>query len=140
MEELYTFQKNKNNSGIEASFTLSDKKVCLTLYHNKRLLVQGGGSKLWRNSIFRKLSEKLSPNQVTVKDETLSDGEVSDDVIYKYTETPVRTTLNDDYQTPPSRVKNVVNKLINKLRSPGVNDKAHSPVTNSTLIKSAKKD
>ena len=138
LEKQYTFQKNKNNCGIETGFTLSDKRVFLNLYNNKRLLIQGGGSKLWRNSVFRKLSEKLSPNQAVSKNENLSDGEQDDDVIYKYTETPVRTTVIDDYQTPPSRVKNVVNKLINKLRSPVVNDKAYSPETNDTVRKKVK--
>lgn len=50
----------------------------------------------------------------------------------------MRTSVIDDYQTLPSRVKNVVNKLINKLRSPVVNDKAYSPETNDTVRKKVK--
>ncbi|MEW8547327.1 MAG: hypothetical protein AB2693_27785 [Candidatus Thiodiazotropha sp.] len=137
LEGRYQFQTNKSKCGLETSFILCDKKVVLTLDSNKRLLIQGGGCKLWRNSVFRKLSEKLTPyvdkqvdENIVVKDD--------DDLIYSHTETPVRSTVTDDFQTPPGRVKTVLNKMINKLRSPGVSEKIPSPETNDTVKKPAK--
>lgn len=131
---MYQFQTNKNNTGIETHFTLDDKfKVVLTLYKNKKLLIQGAGSKLWRNTIFRRLSEKLTPyNGKSSKIKVERDN----DVVYSHTDTPVRRTVSDEFQTPPSRVKNVINKMINKLRSPGVPERAQNSSQNHSVQES----
>lgn len=116
LQDLYVFQENKNKSGKETNFTFADKKVVLILYKTKKLLIQGSGSKLWRNSIFRKQSDKLT--RPTVKKEQVN----------RPAETPVRRPVNETFQTPPQKTLtrsplNFLNKVrdqVNKLRSPGI--------------------
>lgn len=119
LQAQYQFQTNKNNCGIDTSFILCDKKVVLNLFNNKKLLIQGAGSRLWRNSIFRELSAKLTPYFPKPKQEnplTCDD----DDVVYSHTDTPLNSNVNNDSS---------FNQMINKLRSPRTSRELFSPST-----------
>lgn len=54
LEHIYEFESNKNNTGLVTQFNFDKKKVILTLYKTKKLLIQGAGGRVWRNSVFRK--------------------------------------------------------------------------------------
>ena len=97
------------------------------------MLIQGSGCRLWRNSIFWELTEKLTPYDPKPKPEsplTDDDGDDNDDVVYSHTDTSLKPVTDKDYETPPGRVKTALNKMINKLRSPGASDK---PISLSAL-------
>ena len=112
----YTFLPNKTNSGIEANFLLYDKEVVVTLDKNKKMLIQGAGCKLWRNSVYRMLTDKLTPRQsLSIKTEHSLD-ESTDDIVFLHTDTPVK-------HPPTGWVKNTLNKTINKVRSPAASIK-----------------
>ena len=81
LQDQYQFQKSKNNCGIDTSFILCDKNIVLNLLNNKKMLIQGIGSRLWRNSIFRDLTAKLTPYVPQPKQETPAIGD-NDDVVY----------------------------------------------------------
>ena len=119
LQAQYQFQPNRNNCGIDTCFLLCDKKVVLNLYNNKKLLIQGTGSRLWRNSIFRELSAKLTPYIPEPKQETQHTGD-DEDVVYSHTDTPLKSNFNND---------SAFNKMVNKLRSPGTSRKLFSPST-----------
>lgn len=57
LKTLYTFTTNT------ATTEIGGQKVVITTYKTKKLIIQGAGSKLWHNSIFKCLSEKLTPYQ-----------------------------------------------------------------------------
>ena len=128
LQDQYQFQTNKNNCGIDTSFILCDKKVVLNLFNNKKLLIQGIGSRLWRNSIFRDLTAKLTPYVPQPKQETPAIGD-DDDVVYSHTDTPLKSHANNDDHTSPGCVKTACNKMIIKLRSPEMNESFASPST-----------
>ena len=116
LEHEYKFQPNKDNNGQEADVLLYDKKVVINLYKNKKMIIQGAGSKLWRNSVYRMLTDKLTPRQsLSIKTEHSLD-ESTDEVVCTYVETPVKHT-----QKGP--VKNTLNKMMNKVSSPGTSIK-----------------
>ena len=116
LEHEYKFQPNKDNNGQEADVLLYDKKVVLNLYKNKKMVIQGAGSKLWRNSVYHMLTDKLRPRQsLSIKTEHSLD-EITDEVVCTYVETPVKHT-----QKGP--VKNTLNKMINKVCSQGASIK-----------------
>ena len=127
-QDQYQFQTNKNNCGIDTSFILCDKKAVLNLFNNKKLLIQGIGSRLWRNSIFRDLTAKLTPYVPQPKQETPAIGD-DDDVVYSHTDTPLKSHANNDDHTSPGHVKTACNKMIIKLRSPEMNESFASPST-----------
>ena len=111
LEHEYKFQPNKDNSGQVADVLLYDKKVVINLYKNKKMVIQGAGSKLWRNSVYRMLTDKLTPrHSLSIKKEHSLD-ESTDEVVCTYIETPVKHTRNGP-------VKNTLNKIINKVHSP----------------------
>ena len=112
----YTFLPNKTNSGNEANFLLYDKEVVVTLDKNKKMLIQGAGCKLWRNSVYRMLTDKLTPRQsLSIKTEPSLD-ESTDDIVFWHSDTPVK-------HPPTGWVKNTLNKTINKVRSPAASIK-----------------
>ena len=57
----YSFKPNANGSAFLANTEIGSSTVVLTLYKTKKLLIQGGGTWEWRNSVFRNLSNKLTP-------------------------------------------------------------------------------
>ena len=61
LEQEYTFLPNKLNNGKEANFLLYDQTVIVTLYKNKKMQIEGTGRKIWRNSVYRMLTDKLTP-------------------------------------------------------------------------------
>ena len=112
LEQEYKFHPNTDNNGQKADVLLYDKKVIINLYKNKKMVIQGAGSKLWRNSVYRMLTDKLTPRQsLSIKNEHSLD-ESSDEVVCTYIETLVKHT-----QTGP--VKKIQNKIMNKVCSPG---------------------
>ena len=123
LQALYQFQTN--NCGIDTSFMLCDKKDVLNLFNNTKLLIQGIGSRLWRNSIF--FTSKLTPYVPQLKQETPATGD--DDEVYSHTDTTLKPHANNDYHTSPGRVQTACNKMIVKLRSPEINENFASPST-----------
>ena len=58
LTELYDF-RNNNNSATIASTTAEGEKFVLTLYKNKKLLIQSAGEKTWKSTIFVQISNEL---------------------------------------------------------------------------------
>lgn len=59
LTELYDFKDNNKSSAIRASTTAEGRLVVLTLYKNQKLMIQGGGGKTWKSTIFQQLYEGL---------------------------------------------------------------------------------
>ena len=59
-------------------------------------------------------------------------------MMLSHTVTSLKPVIDKDYQTPPGRVKTAINKMINKLRSPGASDKPISPSAPATTNKKQK--
>ena len=104
LEHEYKFHPNTDNNGQKADVLLYDKKVIINLYKNKKVVIQGAGSKLWRNSVYHMLTDKLTPRQsLSIKNEHSLD-KSTDEVVCTYIEIPVKHT-----QSGP--VKKIQNKM-----------------------------
>ena len=58
--ELYGFKDNaRNPTAITASTLVEGKKVFLTLYKSQKLMIKGAGSKDWKSTTFKLISEEL---------------------------------------------------------------------------------
>ena len=60
LTELYDFKDNNRSSAIRASTTAEGRLVVLTLYKNQKLMIQGGGGKTWKSTIFQQLYEGMT--------------------------------------------------------------------------------
>ena len=105
----YSFKPNANGSAFLANTEIGSSTVVLTLYKTKKLLIQGGGTWEWRNSVFRNLSNKLTPcNPESTRNASTRN-------------TPMRhkSVSNQAENVPTSSSPiNILNKVINKIKSP----------------------
>ena len=60
IKEQYTFQINGNDN-LTTTTSTEGQKIVLTLYNNShKLLIQGLGCKLWKDTVFKELSKKVN--------------------------------------------------------------------------------
>ena len=104
LQSQYKFKQNLNGSATVATTAVEAKKVVLTLYKTKKLLIQGSGAWTWRNTVFRGLSSKLSIGGLELDHSTESKS------------TPSRRTENVTGISSPT---NLLNKVLNRLKTPG---------------------
>ena len=94
LKDLYVFQQTKDQSGMSAETNILDKRVVITAYATKTLLVQGSGCRLWYSKIFHKLKGHIISSNSTPHDE----------------ETTVKKTIPKKSKST-SILKNLSNKL-----------------------------
>ena len=103
LQSQYKFKQNVNGSATVATIAVEAKKVVLTLYKTKKLLIQGSGAWTWRNTVFRGISSKLSIGGLELDHSTESKS------------TPSRQPENT---TGISSPRNMLNKALNRFKSP----------------------
>ena len=99
----YNFKPNVNGSATVATTAVEAKKVVLTLYKTKNLLIQGSGAWTWRNTVFRDLKSKLSIGGLKIHSSESNS-------------TPSSQAENT---TGRSSRTNLLNKCLNRFKSPG---------------------
>ena len=109
LQTEYNFKPNANGSAAVATTVVETKKVVLTLYRTKKLLIQGTGTWTWRNTVFRSLSSKLT----ICGSETYLNGSTSNTLEESGSE--CRQAENT---TGIANPVNLLNKMLNKFKSP----------------------
>lgn len=103
LQAQYNFKQNANCTATIAITAVEAKKVVLTLYKTKKLLIQGSGTWLWRNTVFRGLSSQLSIGGLEIHS--------TDSKSIPSTQAENSTGINSP--------TNLLNKVLNRFKSPG---------------------
>lgn len=105
----YNFKPNVNGSAFLANAEIGSSTVVLTLYKTKKLLIQGGGTWEWRNSVFRSLSNKLTACNLLSNQNSSARN------------TPLRRkSVPRQVDNAPTSLSpiNIFNKVMSKIKSP----------------------
>ena len=123
LQAQYKFKKTANGTANVATTAAEARKVVLTLYTTKKLVIQGSGAWTWRNTVFRGLSSQLS---ITGSKTCFTDSN----------STPPRQTENTTDTSSPTTL---LNKVWNRIKSPRSASTPRSSSPNQAKQASAKK-
>ena len=123
LQAQYKFKKTANGTANVATTAAEARKVVLTLYTTKKLVIQGSGAWTWRNTVFRGLSSQLS---ITGSKTCSTDSN----------SIPPRQTENTTDTSSPTTL---LNKVWNRIKSPRSASTPRSSSPNQTKQVSAKK-
>ena len=107
LQAEYSFKPNGNGSA--ATTEAETKKVVLALYRTKKLLIEGAGTWTWRNRVFRSMSSKLT---ICGSDNSFN---TSTSTAVEESGSKCRQADNTTGIASPA---NLLNKMLNKFKSP----------------------
>ena len=115
LQAQYSFQTNSNNTALTTDTSVNKQKVVLTLYKNRKLLIQGAGSWTWRNTVFRDISAQLTISVVDLSQSTTI--HTATDNSIGNTPAPLREAQPDRNYSNGSPL-NLFNKVFINIRNP----------------------